>query len=205
MIEKTTQQGSIYKKIWNEEAAQNVSDVQYHRASSSHLEASEAIFEVPVLGNENDDGRFFSSCKTGFGDVSPKKDKFVVAAERQRRRQSFKESGLRTYCWGRVIGYDMYRLSDKFEHMVPGSRNDKHVFFVRVEVWQDKEAKLEFTQEYTGNWGMQVKRYLRERWGITLKGQMVPIRFSHRHAKWQVDLSKKPLAINSKYAKPPLH
>lgn len=205
MIDKNTHQKTEVRGAFEFGNAGGIEDADFTKGSKLLYEIQGSPVSHQKLGNESDDYRFLQSRRTGFGNQPDFIDGFTKAAIRQRNRLAFKESGLRTYCWGRVIGFDNYRLSDKYESIRPGSDRDKHVFFIRVEVWQDKACQLEFSQEFVGNFGMQIKRLLRERWGITKSGQFIPIRFSHRTGNWMADTSKYPTAIHSPNAKPPLH
>jgi len=205
MIGKNTQIGMQESMEVELGTTGGIKDADTVCGSKLLLDIQGSPFLEGPLGNESDDYRFLKSKKTGYGRIYKPKDDFVKAAERQKNRLAFKESGLRSHCWGRVIGYDNYMLSDKYESIRPGSLEDKHIFFIRVQVWQNKTCQLEFTQEFLGNFGIKVRAYLRDRWGITQTGEFIPIVFSHGKGKWTADLSKRPLAINSPNAKPPLH
>lgn len=146
-----------------------------------------------VLGSELSDEEFLRMRDAKLRAAQMPVPSFELAAQKQAARREFRLSKLPTALYAELIAAEEWRLSDKYESIRPGSKDDAWRATVTVRV---PKRKLEFDNPEPGFHviKLQFAQYNRRgfsnlvyNYRVLDSGRVVPIRFSLRAAKWVSD------------------
>lgn len=146
-----------------------------------------------VLGSELSDAEFLRMWDAKLRAAQLPVPSFELAAQKQAARREFRLSKLPTALYAELLAAEEWRLSDKYESIRPGSKDDAWRATVSVRV---PKRKLEFDNPEPGFHviKLQFAQYNRRgfsnlvyNYRVLDSGRVVPIRFSLRAAKWVSD------------------